>query len=191
MAHQYHPDKAQENPFATSLFREIQEAYAVLSDERKRKLYDEERYYAGLAAQKEPQKVTGEWILNQARKLNAHVAQVDSYRMNHSALYEYVLLLLSDSHLAILKQEHQKDVDKQLIETVLDAIKLLHYPYFSSVCSRLELLAGSRTELLETIRFAARSRKKTVAAGNALPYIVLLIAIMMCIVMYCYSRGLL
>lgn len=191
LAHKYHPDKAQENPFAASLFRDIQEAYTVLSDERKRKLYDEERYYAGLAAQKEPQRITGEWILNQAGKLSAHVANVDSYRMNHGALYEYVLLLLSDNHLAILKQERQKEVDKQIIVTILSAIKLLQYSYFSSVCARLQVLADNQEDLSEAIRSADRTRKTAATASNALPYIIILVAIIMCIVMYCYSRRLL
>jgi DnaJ-class molecular chaperone len=41
-ANQYHPDK-NPSPDAASRFREVQEAYEVLSDETRRKAYDENR----------------------------------------------------------------------------------------------------------------------------------------------------
>jgi DnaJ-class molecular chaperone len=41
LALQYHPDRNRENPAATDRMKEINEAYAVLSDPEKRKRYDE------------------------------------------------------------------------------------------------------------------------------------------------------
>jgi curved DNA-binding protein len=40
LAFQYHPDRNKENPWAVEKMKEINEAYAVLSDSRKRKDYD-------------------------------------------------------------------------------------------------------------------------------------------------------
>jgi len=40
MAHQYHPDKTKNDPAAANKFKEVSEAYAVLSDDAKRKQYD-------------------------------------------------------------------------------------------------------------------------------------------------------
>ena len=42
LAAQYHPDR-NPDPKAPALFRKVQEAYAVLSDNDKRQLYDENR----------------------------------------------------------------------------------------------------------------------------------------------------
>lgn len=42
LAAQYHPDR-NPDPKAPALFRKVQEAYAVLSDDDKRRLYDENR----------------------------------------------------------------------------------------------------------------------------------------------------
>jgi curved DNA-binding protein len=41
LAKEYHPDRNQNNPEAEAKFKEISEAYAVLSDEKKRKQYDQ------------------------------------------------------------------------------------------------------------------------------------------------------
>ncbi|MGZ3494146.1 MAG: DnaJ domain-containing protein, partial [Thermodesulfobacteriota bacterium] len=40
LAFQYHPDRNRENPSAVEKMKEINEAYAVLSDPRKRRDYD-------------------------------------------------------------------------------------------------------------------------------------------------------
>jgi curved DNA-binding protein CbpA len=46
LAKQYHPDKNHGNNSAEEFFKEIQEAYAVLSDQEKRKKYDLKFVYA-------------------------------------------------------------------------------------------------------------------------------------------------
>jgi curved DNA-binding protein CbpA len=46
LAKKYHPDKNQGNAGAEEFFKEIQEAYAVLSDSEKRKKYDLKFAYA-------------------------------------------------------------------------------------------------------------------------------------------------
>lgn len=45
LAKKYHPDSNEGNAYAAEKFKEVQEAYAVLGDEKKRKLYDQ--YGAG------------------------------------------------------------------------------------------------------------------------------------------------
>lgn len=41
LAKKYHPDSNKDNPSAEQMFKEITEAYNVLSDDEKRKLYDQ------------------------------------------------------------------------------------------------------------------------------------------------------
>ena len=48
LAKQYHPDANASDPAAAEKFKEVSEAYAVLSDEDKRKQYDQMRKFGGL-----------------------------------------------------------------------------------------------------------------------------------------------
>jgi len=41
MATKYHPDKNPDNPEAEDMFKEAAEAYSILSDDEKRKMYDQ------------------------------------------------------------------------------------------------------------------------------------------------------
>jgi DnaJ-class molecular chaperone len=52
LARMYHPDKDSAGRFAVSYFHELQEAYEILSDSRRRARYDEERWLDGYARKK-------------------------------------------------------------------------------------------------------------------------------------------
>jgi len=59
LAVKWHPDKNPDNPEATKNFQKISEAYAVLSDEKKRKLYDQYGKEGANAADQMPEGATG------------------------------------------------------------------------------------------------------------------------------------
>jgi curved DNA-binding protein CbpA len=103
MAFKYHPDAAPGDAYAAGYFHDVQEAYAVLSDEYRRKQYDNDRWLAGMADRaRKKEQVSPMWILQETIKLNNHMAGVDLYRMNHRALQDYILQLLDNNHMAIL-----------------------------------------------------------------------------------------
>jgi hypothetical protein len=191
LAHKYHPDKNPDNNYSASHFREIQEAYKVLGDERSRKQYDEERYFAGLSGQKEPAKLSPEWILTQAKKLRTHMSTLDSYTMNHRAVSEYVLLLLSDSHIAVLQYDHELQVNRQIIEEVIAAIKRLDYRYYPAIVGRLTTVAGTDNTMHQAIALADEERRKRMRGDKYLPLIIVIITLVLCLLMYLYSSDVL
>ena len=191
LAHKYHPDKNLDSGFTASHFREIQEAYKVLGDEQMRKIYDEERYFAGLSSRKDPMIISGEWLLKEARKLSSHMAGLDSYTMNHKAVSEYVLLLLSDSHLGVLQQEQEQQTNRQILEEIISSIRKLDYRYYPAIVSRLGMMAGNDNLMRQTIAFAEEERRKKMRGDKYLPLIVLGVTLLLCLLMYLYSNDML
>ena len=191
LAHKYHPDKNTENPYAITHFREIQEAYSVLGDEKKRKLYDEERYFAGLSSKKEPETVSSAWLLEQAIRLNKHMESLDSYSMNHRAVNDYVMLLLSDSHMAVLLEEQEKETSRKIVQETLRAIAKLEYVYYPGIIERMVRVAGNDQMLLQEISATSLIRRKRNQSDRYTPVIVFIITIILCIIMYLYSRHML
>lgn len=188
LAHKFHPDKNPDNTFAVHHFHEIQEAYKILSDDKTRRQYDEERYFAGLSAQKEPSSTTGAWILKQTRQLSTHMHHVDSYRMNHSALHDYILLLLSDSHLAVLEQEQNADTNQQIVEELLSATKRIRFEYFVGLVQRMSLLTANNEVLQQRLALEYFRRRKEAQGQRFLPLLVIIVTIILCVLMYLYSR---
>ena len=79
LALKYHPDKNPGNQYAETHFREIHEAYDILSDTNKRKIYDEERWLAGMGNRaRDTQVITPGWIYDESRKLSRHMATLDN-----------------------------------------------------------------------------------------------------------------
>jgi hypothetical protein len=193
LAHKYHPDKqgTVEDAFATTHFKEIQEAYSILSDSRRRKLYDEERYFSGLSSHKEPAVISAPWILQQAKKLSSHMERVDSYRMNHKALHDYVLLLLSDSHLAVLLHENDAEVNRQIVKEILASIRNLEYTFFRDIAPLLSKIAGTDNEIHQLTYRADTVRRREAKQQKLLPLITLIISLLLCLLMYLYARSIL
>lgn len=188
LAHSYHPDKNQDNPYAKDQFHEILEAYQTLSDDKKKRVYDEERYFSGLSSRKDPVKLNGEWILSETRKLSAHMTKVDSGFMNHKALHDYILLLLSEAHLAILKQENKHETNRAVIEETLQASRHIESGFFPAIALRLSSLTGSDESLTQLIREAEKKNRERSSRDKYLPFLVAVITLLLCLLMYWYSR---
>ncbi len=188
LAHRHHPDKANNSSLAHEMFLDIQEAYNILSHPKKRKRYDEERFFSGLSSRRDPEQISGAWLLQQTAKLQAHMQQVDSYRMNHLALYEYLLLLLSNSHIALLKAEQHNETSVNIISMLLDATRLLRYEYFAAITDKLYLIAGQDATLRQMIQDEQVRRRKRARESRFTPWMVVALALLLCLFMYLYAR---
>ncbi|WP_276135031.1 J domain-containing protein [Polluticoccus soli] len=189
LAFKYHPDTSQHNTYTEIHFREIQEAYDVLSDEVKRKRYDEERWLSGMSSRARHQHViTPPWILKEAQRLTRHMATVDTYRMSHSALSDYVFLLLSDSHMAILQQADDRDTNKEIVNELLKATSNLKYQYMDAIAARLVQLSGADNALHASIYAHVRNRRAEATWERYLPLIIAIITLVLVVVMWWWGK---
>jgi molecular chaperone DnaJ len=188
LAFKYHPD-TNSGQFAENHFREIQEAYDILSNTDKRKHYDEERWLTGMGNRaREKQIVTPYWILQESRRLARHMATVDTYRMSHSALHDYIFLLLSDSHMAVLQQAAEAETNDLIIKELLAATRSLKHIYMQAVGIRLSLLAGHNNLLCGDILQQVNNSRRSATWEKYMPLVIVLIAVALCVVMFLWGR---
>ncbi|MBS1687947.1 MAG: DnaJ domain-containing protein [Bacteroidetes bacterium] len=188
LAFQYHPDTNKENQFTEAHFKEISEAYNTLSNSNRRKKYDEERWLAGMDSRmRREQHISPEWILQECKKLSKHMRGIDTYRMSHSSLRDYVLLILSDSHMAVLQQYKDADINHQIILELLQATARLEFRYMPGIAERLVLLAGKDNELLQRIYKHMEVLNKHEKRDKYMPLIIIIITLLLCVLMYFYG----
>ena len=169
-------------------FKEIQEAYATLSDNYKRNAYDDERWLSGMSSKAAQQEaVTPRWLLNICIQLNASLASMDTHRMSQGALQAYILLILTDSHLAVLQQYADKQTNNTIISELLKATHKLKVMYLDKIEQRLVMIAAGDTEMLEAIDEHIEERMRVARREQLLPFIVLAITLALCVFMYFYA----
>ncbi len=188
LAFKYHPD-TNNGQFAEIRFREIQEAWEVLSHADKRRHYDEERWLAGMGNRtRDKELVTPQWILKEAQRLARHMATVDTYRMSHSSLHDYIFLLLSDAHMAILQQDGDEETNCNIVRTLLASTKNLKHLYMQAVGNRLALLAGTDNMLMREIYLQVNQSRRSAAWEKYMPFVIVLTAIILSLLMYLWAH---
>lgn len=190
LAFKYHPDTNPDNSFAEAHFKEVHEAYATLSNTDKRKKYDEERWLSGMSKRMNEQEIiSAEWILRESLRLNKHMEGIDTHRMSHSSLHDYIFLILSDSHMGVLRRNSNEEIKRNIIKAILGSIKHLQVRYLDSISERLAELAGADSAMIAVINDNLNNRKKEADVTKLLPWLVLLISVLLAVLMYLYGRS--
>jgi len=189
LAYKYHPDINPDNTLAEAHFKEIQEAYSVLSVPAKKEKYDEERWLTGVGGHRNyRQEVTPVWLLGICVQLNTELAAMDTFRISHSALQAYILMILTDSHLGVLQQYGDTEANKAIIKEILKASTKLDIQYLEEVHNRLMILANGKSEMESAVRNQSLDRKKQAKQEQLLPWVVILVTLLLCVFMYFYAE---
>lgn len=189
LARKYHPDVNADNPYAIDYFREVKEAYEVLREPTMRRRYDEERRLSGMGNRaKDAIKVTPQWILAESRRLSKHMTTVDTYRMSHKSLYDYICLLLADSHMAVLRRDYDEGMNALIVDELLYATKGLEYQYAIPVAELLMEVAKGNDSLYATIQQKLEQRKKKEQLLRLRPMFIAIGVLILCIIMYLWAK---
>lgn len=188
LAFKYHPDKNPDNAYAAAFFMELHDAYQVLSDTNKRKVYDEELWLSGMGKRMQHHDITPQWLLHECNKLYNHMHKVDTYRMSHHALSEYILMLLSDAHMAVLLRENDTNATAQIIERIMTSTQKLQIQYIPAIMQRLAQLAGNDNASLNTINNYMQQRQRKAKRDKYFPVFIIALTLALVIFMYLYGR---
>lgn len=167
LALKYHPDKNNGNKLSEAHFKEIQEAYHVLTNEKKRSEYDKTNFYHRYTThvkddRQQQAPATAQSIYQQVQELKRQVVMLDPYRMNKVAVYQQIQHLLSNQHLLILQQQHDNRTNKKVIEDILVCARFLPYVHVEKICFQLAAIAGADNRLYQQIyAFSKQARLQT------------------------------
>lgn len=166
LALKYHPDRNQGDKQSETLFKQITEAYEVLSDTDARKSYDYELNRSATAdnnrkqsSQATYEKVTPLTFLNIFKEIEKQVIGVDASRINQRNLFDSINDLLTDKNIEFLIQCNDTNINIKIVDTVLACCKPLAFEkhpvyaffYVDKIHAKLAKLAGSDNEAIKRI----------------------------------------
>ncbi len=152
LAHRYHPDKNPENPGSDAYFKEVREAYEILSDSQQRETYNYRRWHQRVSGKKYSSLAfSPQVIFAAALAVREYMETVDIFRMNQEALYFQLCEVLSEHNLNILAQFRDQDMNRSIIENILASSQLLNPQLFTRLAQRLKQAAGNDQLMIERI----------------------------------------
>ncbi len=188
LALKYHPDKNPGDTIAEAAFKEIAEAYEILSDSKKREDYHYKRFYTYNYKYKAAPTVTPQSILKDAQQLKTLVKDADPFRLNQDALLFQVEQVLNEHNITLLLTEKQTNITQQIIENLLQVCKPLRYDYALTACNKLKTLAGDDTVLLNSINNFIAIKKKSYDWDRYKTTIAIVVAVLLCTLIFMLSR---
>ena len=188
LAHKYHPDKNGGNKLFELKFKEITEAYRVLSDNKRRNDYNYSRFgFTHSAHKTNPTHINVKFVLLNAKKLRNHVASSDPDRINLISVSKQVNELLNSITVKTLEENASQAELKEFARHIMFASKYFPYLRLNTIVPLLVKLAKTDNDLLvEIMNFDRKVRKASL--WNEYKILVVLVLVMLfCFLIYFIS----
>jgi molecular chaperone DnaJ len=184
-----HPDRNEGNSTMASKFREVQEAYEILSHPARRSAYNQRRWYHNNHRNRDQQPaMTPYALLHRSQALNSYLASLRINDINRVALFKYIIYLLSDTHIKILESADDKAANEFIIKEIIKASEHLSYKNVSKIYCILLRLAGSEPRLRRLPEGFLKNKRHVNNRERYLPLAVLIISLLLCLLIYFASN---
>ncbi|HMF72429.1 MAG TPA: DnaJ domain-containing protein [Flavitalea sp.] len=188
LALKYHPDKTQGDKYKEGLFREVQEAYEILSDHKKREEYNYQRWYTrSLGKSYSEQAITPQEILRETKKLSNYILSVNSLHIDYDILSSRIRSLLASENIEVLLQFNELSVNRQIIGLLLKTAEPLPFRYVEPISILMAKVAGTDNELLQQIKSYSRQRMSREYWEKRKVWLVIIATVLICWLMYIYA----
>ncbi len=189
MAKQYHPDKNNNDPYATALFADIKEAYEILTDPAKKEYYLQQRWYhQSTGGRKTQEVITPVTVLKQALELEQYVSKIDVFRMDKTGLQQYIMDLIPDTSIEKLHQFNEPDTIRQIVSILLHAIKPLPPIYTKEIFIQLKKLSDKDPVATEQLNIFIRQRQKKNNREKYSLVVIIILTIIISLFIYLLGR---
>ena len=185
LAHQYHPDKKNNDPYAAALFTDIKEAYEILSNPAKKDYYLQERWYAQCTGKKIKQEtITPVTILKQMLELDKYVSKLDIHRMYHEGLFNHINTILSDENISTLNSFNEPLINKEIIISALKISVALPNRFVNLLTDRLKKFTSNDELVNKKIELLIRQHKQINYWEKRKIWVVLFIVLLLCLIIF-------
>jgi curved DNA-binding protein CbpA len=182
----YHPDKNSDSKVSELKFKEIQEAYKILSDSRKRQQYNHNRYDEAHGLNKKPSSdaSTPNAILQKSIQLHKKMKLMDPHRIDRDKLYNSIQLILSANNQSVLSKYNDQQTTASIIQELLNASDLLQFKQAKQVYLQLSALAGNNSSLQQIIQQFEQKQKLNFYWNRYQFLLALIAAALFCFLIY-------
>jgi len=190
LALQYHPDKNLGSELHEAKFKDITEAYQVLSDSKRRGEYN--RTYGIFSPTEKKgrnQTVTPQIILNQTIELRRKVAASNPDRMNKIALSQQIQHILTNYNIQALKHNDDSRLNGRIIEEMMFCSRLLPFIDVQRICLQLTEIAGSDNNMYRKIYNFSKEVRMQTAWNRYKLLVAVLVAIVLCFTIYLAAKA--
>lgn len=189
LAHQYHPDKTNNDKYAAAQFEIVKEAYEVLTDPSRKEQYLQQRWYAHSMGQRsQPLIVNPVDVLKRLIELDKYVTTLDVHRLDEEGLYSYIHYILSDEIVEKLNHFGDITVNKSIIEAALRAGQPLSFRYANELAALLGKIHSGEETTLHISGYLRHARSLS-NWSTYRTWVVLLLVLALCLVIYFFSRS--
>ncbi len=185
LAHQYHPDKKNNDPYAAAQFATIKEAYETLINPSSKDLYLQQRWYAqsiGKKIKQEP--ITPVTILKQILELEKYVSKLDIHRIHHEGLSDHINTILSDENISIVKSFNEPCINKEIVFAALRCGQALPYRLIAPLSFRLKKLSVNDELIDNKIEQFILKHKQNNDWEKRKIWVVLFIVLLLCLIIF-------
>lgn len=188
LAMEYHPDKHKNNKEYTSLFREIQEAYAVLSDPQKREAYHYQRWLEKSMGHELDTALDADQILLLFTKTEQYLATVDWYRTGNDALLTPLLELYSENRIATIKRSSDDKAGHTALDLALRCASRLSSRGIAAIMDRLKDLLCTYPEKEMAWQTLLEKTKRKERNDSIKVPLIILVTLILCLVFFLLTR---
>jgi len=184
LAFKYHPDRHKGSTLNEAVFKEINEAYSVLSNPEKRKFYNASIAVNNYQQYKRVVPVTAQSLLQYAIKLRSFVEKSNPFNINQDLVFTKLQTLLSNHHLNILLLENNKQIIQQFLQQLFICMQPLSFYHLVALLPSLQQLASNSEGLQQDVKRFYQHKKREAFWQRYKLLLVFLITLLLCVLMY-------
>ena len=189
LALQYHPDKNNGSHQSNALFSEIQEAYEVLSDVKRREEYHYKRWYTRAVGQSYVQRaLSPNDILAETQLIRNYVESTSIFRINYDMISGHIRQLLTETCIGILQQHADAPLNRKIVLNLLSAITPLPLRYQIPISHLLHQITPAGANTPAEIDKTLLKKKQQERWDKYKWIVVVLLTALICWLMYIIGR---